>query len=240
MNGRQVAAVAWIAFLAVLGAVAQLALTACDIGLHPLFARRYCPAQTTSPLASEQARERDLRDRLHEAQLRISRLPVCLPPTEHRAEIVPVPTPSPVPTPAPDQRLAIPRELSDLKGCWASVRGDIPAYTTDEKHQLVGHRRICYCLSDNSNGEARETFLGGGRCVGPLKVRLSGGRLIMSHDDLPCTNAPQGFNSIAPTDITCTQKPGDDSASCDRVAHGTDDLHFRDEIYHRVSDEYCK
>jgi hypothetical protein len=70
-------------------------------------------------------------------------------------------------------------------------------------------------------------------------VRLSGGRLIMSHDALPCTNAPPAFDSIAQTDITCSQKPGDDSALCDRVAHGKVDLHFRDEIYHHVSDEYC-
>jgi hypothetical protein len=148
MSERWVAAVAWIAFVAILGAIAQLMLTACDFDSHPLFAGRYCPARTASPLTSEQDRERDLRDRLHEVQLAISRLPVCLP---TRAENVPKPT--------RDERLSIPRELSDLRGCWASVRGDIPAYTTDEKHQLVGHRRICYCFSDNSRGEARESFL---------------------------------------------------------------------------------
>lgn len=232
MSGHRIAEVAWTAFFVVLGVIAQLMLTACDTGPLPLFARRYCPAQTVSPLASEQARERDLRDRLHEVQLAINRLPVCLPaPPEHRAAIVP--------TPAPDQRLAIPHELGDLRGCWASVRGDIPAYTLDEKHEVVGHRRNCYCLSDNGGGEARLIFLEGGRCVGPLTARLSGGRLIISHGELPCTGAPNN-NNIAQTDITCTQKAGDEAALCERVARGKTTIRFKDETYHRVSDEYCK
>ena len=204
----------------VVGVVAQLMLTACDIGPHPLFAGRYCSDSLTSPLAAEQARERDLRDRLHEAQLAINRFPVCLPSPEHRAEIAftPTPTPSATPTtlPTPDERLTIPRNVNDLNGCWQSIQGDIPATADDKSHRIMGHRRICYRFSGNGGGEVHEIFLEGGSCAGPLKVRLSRGRLIIRHEKLPCTDVPDG-RSIVPTDITCSKKPDADFASCDRI-----------------------
>jgi hypothetical protein len=236
MNGRWLTAIAWIAFFVVLGTVAELMLTACDIGSHPLFAGRYCRAQTASPLLTEQERERDLLDRLHQAQLAINRLPVCLPdPPVHRTEMVPPP-----PTPTPDERLTIPHNVNDLNGCWQSIQGDIPAIAVDdESHRVVGHKRICYCFSGNGGGEVRHIFLEGGRCFGPLQIRLSGERLIISHGQIPCANMPPPSNSIVATDVTCTKKADDGTVSCDRVSRGKFPVAIRGEIYHRVSAENC-
>jgi len=78
-HGRRLAIAAWVAFLLVVGVAAELALAACDLGIHPLFGLSYCPAPAPGSLAAEQDRERDLLDRLHVAQLALARLPVCVP-----------------------------------------------------------------------------------------------------------------------------------------------------------------
>ena len=112
LHERRLATAAWVGFILVVGAVAYLALTACDLGIHPLFGLSYCPARATSALGAEQDRERALLDRLHQAQLDLARLPVCLPdpprrePDRRAENIVPSPTPTPTPTPVPFWRSA--------------------------------------------------------------------------------------------------------------------------------------
>src|SRR5580704_1105453 len=117
MSERWWATGAWVAFVLVVAVVAGLAVSACDLGFHPLFGLSYCAQSSVDPLAAERERERVLLDRLHQAQLNIARLPICLPdppprrePERHADNVVPTPTP----TPTPDDKLVIPRDLNDL------------------------------------------------------------------------------------------------------------------------------
>jgi hypothetical protein len=249
---RWPATAAWVAFAAVVGCVAYLALEACDLGLRPWFALSYCRAQGSNHrLAAEQDRERDLLNRLHQAQLDIARLPVCLPdpprrPPEQRAEnIAPSPTPipsstpapTPTPSPTPDGRLVVPRDLSDLNGCWQSVRGDIKMYSDDAERRFIGTLRICYCISAKGRSTARYNWQDGARCTGTLGVRLSGERLLMNHGTINCVGK-QG--NVPPTDIVCSSKAGDDSASCDTRIHGDVPATASDGRFRRVDEEYCR
>jgi hypothetical protein len=258
MSERWSAVAAWTAFVLLVGTAAYLSLWACDIGRHPLFGLKYCrtPGRNVA-LAAEQARERVLQERLHQAQLNLSRLPACLPevPPRRRAEntvpaptptLTPAPSPTPVPTPTPsitptatptpDERLAIPHNLNDLKGCWQSVDGDIEVVSDDEEKRPMGKIRKCYCL-DGNRGTARVIFQDGVRCVGPLEAQISRGRLVMKHDVIPCS---AGNRQEVPEDIICRAKPGDDSASCDSMSRGRFPTTRKDDKYHRVSPDYCK
>jgi hypothetical protein len=248
---------AWVAFILMAGAAAYLALAACDLGIHPLFGLSYCRAQAAPDgLAAEQERERDLLDRLHQAQLDVARLPVCLPdppsrPPEQRAEnITPSPTPAPMPTPAPtltpaptptpsptaDDGLIIPHRLSDLNGCWQSVNGDVPMYSDDAERRFIGTLRICYCISANGRSTARYNWQDGARCTGTLRVRLSEERLLMNHGAINCTGKP---GNVPPTDIVCS-KAADDTASCDTRIHGDVPATSSNGKFHRVDEEYCR
>jgi hypothetical protein len=257
MPGRWLTTAAWVAFVLVAGAAAYLTLAACDLGPHPLFGLSYCRAQASAdPLAHERDRERDLLDRLHQAQLAIAQLPLCLPETpRRRAEnIVPTPAPSPVPTatptptptpaptptatPTPDDRLVVPRNLSDLNGCWQSVRGDLPMVSDDARQRPIGSVRICYCLDGNGGGTTRYKYQDGGRCAGPLQAQLSEDRLSMSHGRIKCVGSPR-VGYVVPADIVCSNKAGEDSASCDTKWHLRIPTTSTDEKYRRVSEEYC-
>jgi hypothetical protein len=245
MNGRWLTAGAWIAFAVAAGLLAHLMLGACDLGLHPLFGLRYCRAQAATPLVAEQERERNLLDRLHEAQLTINRLPVCLPEPprrepERRADVIP-PRPQP-PTQPPVDRLTVPADLNELNGCWQSIRGDIPVVTDDQEHRIIAHRRICYCFSGGGNGEVRHIIQEGGRCVAPLKAQLSAERLTISHGQIPCSGVPQTlgkWDGIVPGDIICTKKAGEDSASCERLSRGKFPVTYKDEVLRRVDADNC-
>jgi len=249
MHERWLTAGAWVALVLVVGAAAHLMLAACDLGVHPLFGLRYCRADAAAdPLAAEREKERILLDRLHEAQLNLSRLPVCLPETprpepSRRAEnVVPTPTPTPTPSstptpaPSPDDRLTIPSNLSDLNGCWQSVRGDIEMITDDAEQRVIGTVRICYCLTGNGQGTTRYIYQGGGKCIGPLRAQLSQDRLIMNHGKISCTG---NRGSVVPNDITCSNRTGEDSATCDIDVHLQRPQKMTGEKYRRVSREYC-
>ena len=238
MRERWLATGAWAAFVLMIGIVAYLTLAACDLGLHPLFGLSYCRAQAASdPLARERERERNLLDRLHEAQLNISKLPVCLPETprrepDRRAEDV-----TPTPTPTPDERLTIPRSMNDLKGCWQSVRGDIRMVSDDAEERPTGTVRICYCLDGSGKGTTRYLYQDGARCIGPLRAQLSQERLLMNHGRINCTSRDGRY--VVPADIVCSNKSGDEAASCDQTSRGRFPRTTNDEKYRRVSPEYC-
>jgi hypothetical protein len=141
MPARASSIAGWATFAFLIGCCGYLALAACDLGIRPLFALRYCSVPASPDrLADQRARETGLRDRIHEAEMRLARLPVCaapspspLPPEPKKeAKVVP-PTPQPTPTPQPSptatpelpEQLKIPKNLSELKGCWQSVQGDL-------------------------------------------------------------------------------------------------------------------
>jgi hypothetical protein len=267
MGDRRSTIAAWGAFVLLVGTAAYLSLAACDIGPHPLFGLSYCrAAERNGPLAAERERERDLLDRIYAAQLNLSRLPVCLPeiprskPDRRAENIVPTPTPAPTPTasptptatptptptpsntpsptPTPDERLTIPRNMNDLKGCWQSVSGDIPMVSDDEEQRPLGKVRICYCFDGKGKGTTRYIYQDGAKCIGPLRAQLSRDRLAMKHGHIDCVG--KGDYDVVPTDIVCATKPGEDSATCDSQSHGRVPTTMNDEKFHRVSPEYCK
>jgi hypothetical protein len=70
MRSRALGIAAWAGFALVVGCGGYLMLAACDLGIRPFFGLRYCKAQAEPDrFANERARERDLRDRIHEAEL---------------------------------------------------------------------------------------------------------------------------------------------------------------------------
>jgi hypothetical protein len=246
MRERSYGIVAWVSFALLVGYGAYLMLAACDLGIRPLFGLQYCRANAHSDgLSSERARERGLRDRIHEAELRVARLPACAPPPppvpEQRAEPVPQPPqpeppPKPEPPPQPEQ-LKIPENLSELKGCWQSVRGDLPRVSDDAEQRPVGNVRICYCIGDNGRGAARYIWTDGGRCIGPLRARLSGGKLVMNHGRIGC-NRNHGY--AVGTQITCSSEGEGNSATCDEKGEGSNPGGYTGEKYQRVTEEHCR
>jgi hypothetical protein len=142
-----------------------------------------------------------------------------------------------MPSPTPDDALTIPRNLSDLKGCWQSVNGDIQMSSDDAEATPTGKVRICYCFAGNGRGETRYIYQDGDKCTGRLRAQLSQDRMTMSHGRINCTGN-KGY--VVPTDIMCSNKAGEDSATCDTHSHGRYPSTTSDERYHRVDPEYCR
>src|SRR5580698_2589655 len=68
----------WVIFAFLVGCCGYLALAACDLGIRPLFGLGYCAVHAAPDrLADQRARERDLQDQIHEAELRLARLRAC-------------------------------------------------------------------------------------------------------------------------------------------------------------------
>src|SRR5262249_24800948 len=151
--------IAWAAFALLLVGIGVLFLAACDLGLRPLLGLRYCTLAAMSDLAGERERERALRARIHEAELRIAQLPECAPEPQPQPPPPPAPEPSPAPAPRPapkaEEPLNIPSQVSDLKGCWQSARGDMQMVTDDEEKRPIGKVRVCYCFGSDGRGKAR-------------------------------------------------------------------------------------
>jgi hypothetical protein len=244
MRNRVLGAVGWTCFVAIVGCCCYVILAACDLGFRPIFGLRYCAARTAGDgLWDQRARERELKDRVHEAELRIARLPACAPPppprppVEARKETVPDKPAPQEPAKSPPDELTIPRDLADLEGCWQSVDGDIPMVTDDKEERPLGNVRICYCFAENGRGVTRYIYTNGGRCIGPLRARLSSDELTMSHGRIGCVGVPnQSF--VVPTIINCKAHEGD-SATCDVHYNGRAPSTVTDEKYRRVTAEYC-
>jgi hypothetical protein len=147
------------------------------------------------------------------------------------------PAPQP-PVRPPDDRLTIPRNLDDLNGCWQSVRGDIQFVTDDAERRPVGKVRVCYCLGSNGVGYAKYKYSDGTQCVGALRAQLSQDRLFISHPRINCTGNP-AISYVVGVDVVCSNRPGEDSASCDTDSHFRSPTTTKDEKFRRVSQEYC-
>jgi hypothetical protein len=244
MRDRVLRASAWAGFVLVAGGCCYLMLAACDLGIHPIFGLNYCSERGASDrLADQHARERDLRTQIHEAELRIARLPTCMagppPPPEPRKQVQNDTPPPPPPPPPPDkahEELKIPQSLAELKGCWQSVRGDIPMVSDDAERRPEGNVRICYCFTDNGRGATRYIYEDGGKCIGPLRSRLSNGQLVINHGRINCSGN-HGF--VVPTEIDCSAPTEGDSATCDLHFKGEYPETTTDEKYQRVSPEHC-
>jgi len=117
------------------------------------------------------------------------------------------------------------------------VRGDIEMTSDDAERRHTGSVRICYCIANNGRSETRYIYQDGDKCFGRLRVQISDDRLLMKHGRIDCTGN-KGF--VVPTDIMCSKKPGEDSATCDTRSHGRFPATTSDEKYHRVDPESCK
>jgi hypothetical protein len=234
----------WVTFAFLVGCCGYLALAACDLGIRPLFALGYCTVHAAPDrLADQRARERDLRDQIHEAELRLARLPVCAapppPPPEPKKEakvVPPAPAPEPPPkeTPEPQEQLKIPKNLSELKGCWQSVRGDLHIVTDDAEEKPIGDVRLCYCFGNSGRGSVQAVYADGVRCRAPLQARIYSDRLVIKHQGLKCTASGHDIN---PGEIECKGTTEGNSAACDwstRGSHSGDD-----DNYQRVPPERC-
>jgi hypothetical protein len=245
----------WVIFAFLVGCCGYLALAACDLGVRPLFGLGYCTVHAAPDrLGDQRARERDLRDHIHEAELRLARLPVCAAPTPSPPEpkkearvVTPTPTPTPTPkptpipepspteTPQPQEQLKIPKNLSELQGCWQSVRGDIHIVTDDAEEKPMGDIRLCYCFGNSGRGSVQAFYTDGVRCRGPLQARIYSDRLVMKHQGLKCTASGHDIN---PGEIECKGTTEGETAACDWTTHGT---HSGDnDAYQRVPPERCR
>jgi len=239
----------WATFAFLIGCCAYLALAACDLGIRPLFALGYCPVRAAPDrLADERARERDLRDRIHEVELRLARLPVCAapspppPPPEPKKEArvvpptpepTPTPEPSPAETPEPSEQLKIPKNLSELNGCWQSVRGDL--HMLDDQDNPAGDVRLCYCFGNSGRGSAKAFWSNGVRCRGALQARIYSDRLIVKHQELKCSDT--NYN-IYPGELECKGTTEGNSTACNWSTHGAPHT-GDDDKYQRVPPERC-
>ncbi|HEX4411072.1 MAG TPA: hypothetical protein VH206_20065 [Xanthobacteraceae bacterium] len=239
MNSRILQAIGWTAFAALLIMIGVVFLSACDLGFTPIFGLRYCQAKAApTDLTSERERERSLRTRIHEAELKVAQLPPC---AEKAAELPPPPAPKPAPPapPAPPtpEPLKIPKQLSELEGCWQSERGDMNIVTDDEARRNIGRVRICYCFDANGHGKARWLWNDSGQiCEGKLGAEIGQQKLTLRHDKIPCVRA--GISSLVPETIVCAAD-AEGSGTCDAQAISRTGLGFHGEKFHHVSNEYC-
>jgi hypothetical protein len=244
MRDRVLGAAAWAIFAFIVGCGSYQALTACDLGPRPIFGLSYCaPHSTPDHLADQHARERDLRTHIHEAELRIARLPSCLaspssPPEPRKQVHTDAPPPRPEAADASTEELKIPQNVAKLKGCWESVRGDITLFSDDERHRPMGDVRVCYCFTDDGQGATRYIYSDGSKCVGPLRVRLSSDRLLINHGQIPCSG-PSNHGSVVPGEIDCKTGTEGESAICNWLSNGRF-LIRRDNLrYRRVTEAHC-
>ena len=120
----------WAVFATVMVGIAYEFLLACDLSM-PVFGFRYCQkaqAGWFSKIETQAERERSLKARLHDAEIRAASLPVC-----RRQE----------PQAPPPERLTMPARVEDLRGCWQSDRGDTDVFTDDEAMRFIAKRRTC-------------------------------------------------------------------------------------------------
>ncbi|HEX4411071.1 MAG TPA: hypothetical protein VH206_20060 [Xanthobacteraceae bacterium] len=235
MNSRILQGIGWTAFAALLATVGVVFLSACDFGFMPVFGLRYCQAKAAPlDLASEREREWSLRARIHEAELKVAQLPLC---AKDTAPPKPAEPPVPPPQPPPPEPLKIPKQLSELEGCWQSERGDIQIVSDDEARRPTGRVRICFCLGANGRGKARVIYNDDGQtCDGDLGANIEQKRLTMRHNLIPCAHGTSsGINGEI---IVCTADAGG-TGTCDSQTLGRVHGGLRGEKFERVSNEHC-
>lgn len=238
MTSRIVCAVLWAVFAIIILTIWLTLLYACDLGVRPLFDLRYCRVQQASLPASlrrERERQRDLRQRPHEAGLHIAGLPQC------EARVAPQPeiqTPSKEDVqPAKDERraLTLPKKPEDLEGCWQSDNGDASVHQDTAAAEFIATRRTCLCFDAKGDGRVLMLFSTGTRCSGPLTARIGADRFSIHFPQAPCTNlAP-----FVQTDIYCSEN-GQGAVTCEWHSRGKFPKTYQGEGYHRVDASFCE
>jgi hypothetical protein len=229
---RFLRALGWGVFAALLVAIGIVFLAACDLNIRPLFGLRYCVSHAHAPdLRAQREHERELQNRVHEAELRLAQLPVCTPSPKPQPKDKDVPSPSPK---EKEAELKVPSRLEDLRGCWQSLRGDIEIVSDDAEAKPMGKVRMCYCFGTNGRGKAKWQFTDGRSCETGLTATLKDNELDMAHGSANCTD----HSTMVPAEITCKGQ-ADGDTNCDTQSLGQTRRRAVDEKYQRVSDEHC-
>lgn len=234
----------WLTLPILLVACGLALLRACDLGPLPLFGLRYCvAAEPDSAFAAERARAQELQARIREAELRIAEKPICGPPlgpkNERETQLNPpiIPHTGPNPEEPTIDPLTIPKKISELKGCWESVRGDLPIVTDDEEERLVGHVRKCYCFGANGRGQLKMSYTEGAKCRAPIYADLSGETLRIHQPKFSCIRRGQN-KGLVPAEITCRGAESE-AAACDEQIFARKRTSRTGDQYRRVGKDHC-
>lgn len=232
----------WCLFGILLVSAGFALLPACDFGLRPLFGLRYCgTAAKNDALVLERFRARNFEGRIHEAELRLAEKPACPkpPPPPIAAPPAPAPGPSLPPETKPDEgeRLKIPKKITELKGCWESVAGDMPIQSDDEAHRPIGYVRECFCFNAAGRGVKKLLYTDGAKCRSPISAKLVGTSLEIHQPAFNCywNNENRG---LVRSKVTC-RTGEDDSATCDTQDYGRWHELREGDQYRKVSEDHC-
>ncbi len=230
----------WALFGTLLVACGLVLLFACEFAIGPLFGLRYCILpEAIDALAMERARGRDLEARIREAELRLAEKPLCPPPRRGEPD-VPTKKQEPQKGEEPqrgEEPLKIPEKISDLEGCWESVRGDLPVVTNDAEEKVVGNVRKCYCFGSRGAGRVKVLYTNGVKCLGRIKARIDGGTLKIHRPRFDCHHNGQEWGLVA-ADIVC-HSADNDTALCDTKTHGQRPSSSDGDSYRRVEQAHC-
>ena len=216
-------------------------LRACDLSIFPLYGHKYCLAAHSGALAAERARMAELQTDLQQAELTYAQKPKCAPPApqSRQAELQPKPQTDPQPPPLKEDKLKVPKNLSDLHGCWQTVKGDQQFYTDDEEDRPVGPKvRQCFCFGGDGHGVLKLLYADGVKCRASLVARIDGSTLQFRHPTVHCPGRGDDYG-LVPGFVECENIEGSDGANC--LTHNLGRMKVvSTEQYHRVDKDYCQ
>jgi hypothetical protein len=114
----------------------------------------------------------------------------------------------------PREELKIPKDLSELNGCWESQSGELLVVDA-RTNKRVGTSRNCYCFRKDGTGVARILYTsqrnaararGQKVCQGSMTASVRGDQLTFYHQaHLPCTDGST-FGPSGPADCKADQR----------------------------------
>jgi len=132
----------------------------------------------------------------------------------------------------------VPTKLADLRGCWESVRGDLPIVTDDAEKRPIGNVRKCYCFGADGHGLLKLLYTNGVRCRAGLTAVLRNGDLQMSYPEFGCHYSGKEWG-LVPGKIDCHNGDDDAAATCDTQDFGRSGVTRGTEQYRRVEQDHC-
>ncbi|WP_156898160.1 hypothetical protein [Methylocapsa acidiphila] len=222
----------WALAAVLLLAVGFVLLRACDLEIFPLYGHRYCAAPRSEALAAERSRNAAMQAELRQAELTLAQKPKCAQP-----QPLPLPLPQPQPHPLDPEKLKVPKKLSELRGCWESVRGDISIVSDDAEQRPIGKVRECYCFGGNGRGIIKLLYTNGVKCRAPIMARLDSDKLRMAYPKFSCLFVGKDWG-LVPADITCENGDDPNGATCTTYGHGQT-RSVTTEQYRRVEQDHC-
>lgn len=145
--------------------------------------------------------------------MRIAEKPACAPPAQIKKKDETPPTSIP-----PEEQLTVPKKISELKGCWESVRGDLDIVSDDEERRLIGKVRQCYCFGGRGAGEFKLNYSDGVKCRAPITAELEGDTLKIHQPGFRCVWKGQ-HRGLVPTEIVC-RSAENEATPCEYQALG--------------------